>query len=48
LIGWQGGIPLYTPDGALVAAAFSGFRGIKDVEILQRAAALVGLRTTPA
>jgi glc operon protein GlcG len=48
LIGWQGGIPLYTPDGALIAAAFSGFRGIKDVEILQRAAALVGLRTSPA
>jgi glc operon protein GlcG len=43
LIGWQGGVPLLTPDGRLVAAAFSGFRGIMDVEILERAAQSVGL-----
>jgi uncharacterized protein GlcG (DUF336 family) len=44
LIGWEGGVPFFTRDGKLVAAAFSGFRGIKDIEILERAAAGVGLR----
>jgi hypothetical protein len=44
-IGWQGGVALETDDGTLVAAAFSGFRGEKDVEIVERAAAKVpGLR----
>jgi glc operon protein GlcG len=43
LIGWQGGVPLLTREGQLVAAAFSGFRGIKDIEILERAAAKSGL-----
>ena len=43
LIGWQGGVPLLAPDGRLVAAAFSGFRGTRDVEILERAALAVGL-----
>ena len=38
LIGWEGGIPILAPDGRLIAAAFSGFRGIKDIEILERAA----------
>lgn len=42
-VGWDGGVPLLTPDGALVAAAFSGLRGIKDIEIIERAAAAVGL-----
>ena len=42
-IGWQGGIPLLTPEGELIAAAFSGFRGFKDVELLERAAEAVGL-----
>jgi hypothetical protein len=36
-------VPLLTADGKLVASAFSGFRGIKDVEILERAAEAVGL-----
>ena len=40
-IGWEGGVPLLLPDGALIAAAFSGFRGVKDVEIVVRAAAAV-------
>lgn len=40
-IGWEGGVPLEFEDGRLIAAAFSGFRGIKDVEILTRAAASV-------
>lgn len=42
-IGWFGGVPLLRPDGAPVAAAFSGFRGAKDMEIIERAAATVGL-----
>ena len=36
-IGWQGGVPLVTRDGTKLSAAFSGFRGVSDVEILQRA-----------
>lgn len=44
-IGWQGGVPLEGPDGTLIAAAFSGFRGIKDVEIIEKASESVpGLR----
>ncbi len=44
-IGWEGGVALHGPDGKLVSAAFSGFRGEKDVEIVVRAAAKVpGLR----
>jgi uncharacterized protein GlcG (DUF336 family) len=44
LIGWEGGVPLLAPDGRLSAAAFSGFRGVRDVEILERSAEAVGLR----
>ena len=36
-IGWQGGVPLLTPDGQLIAAAFSGIRGINDIAIVERA-----------
>jgi glc operon protein GlcG len=43
-IGWEGGVPLLQPDGLLLAAAFSGFRGSKDVEIVERAAQAIGLR----
>jgi hypothetical protein len=44
-IGWQGGVPLQGDDGALIAAAFSGFRGIKDIEIIEKASRSVpGLR----
>lgn len=39
LIGWKGGVPLQTPEGKLMAAAFSGIRGVKDQEIVERAAA---------
>jgi hypothetical protein len=42
-IGWEGGIPLLAHDGRPIAAAFSGFRGEKDIEILERAADAVGL-----
>ncbi|HEY3755912.1 MAG TPA: hypothetical protein VGL42_07160 [Opitutaceae bacterium] len=38
-IGWEGGVPFENAQGELMAAAFSGFRGIKDVEILHRAIA---------
>ena len=47
LIGWEGGVPLRTPDGLLLAAAFSGFRGIMDIEIIERAAVTAGLATVP-
>jgi len=40
-IGWQGGVPLLMPDGRLMAAAFSGIRGVNDVAIIERAAAAV-------
>ena len=44
-IGWEGGVAFFGPDGKLFSAAFSGFRGEKDVEIVIRAAAKVpGLR----
>lgn len=43
-IGWQGGVALVDSDGAPYAAAFSGFRGIKDVEIIERSCAAAGLR----
>jgi glc operon protein GlcG len=39
--GWEGGVALLLEDGSLVAAGFSGFRGVKDVEILEKAAAAV-------
>jgi glc operon protein GlcG len=48
LIGWEGGVPLLAPDGRLIAAAFSGFRGEKDIEILERAAEAIGLRVKRA
>jgi glc operon protein GlcG len=44
LIGWEGGVPILTPDGKIIAAAFSGFRGIKDIEIIERAAQSIGLK----
>ncbi len=40
-IGWEGGVPFVLPDGSLLAAGFSGFRGMNDVAILKRAAAAV-------
>jgi uncharacterized protein GlcG (DUF336 family) len=40
-IGWQGGVPLLTPDGKLIAAAFSGVRGINDIAIVEQAAEAV-------
>ena len=40
-IGWEGGVPLEAADGSLFAVAYSGFHGVKDIEILVRAAAAV-------
>lgn len=43
-IGWEGGVPLEDAQGQLYATAFSGFRGVKDIEIVTRSAAAAGLR----
>ena len=37
LIGWQGGQPLTLPDGPQLSVGFSGFRGVVDLEIVQKA-----------
>jgi glc operon protein GlcG len=47
LIGWEGGVPLLTPEKKLIAAAFSGFTGTSDIAIIERAAVAVGLSTVP-
>ncbi len=36
-IGWEGGQPLILKDGTILAAGFSGFRGITDLEIMIKA-----------
>jgi uncharacterized protein GlcG (DUF336 family) len=41
LIGWLGGVPLTFADGSLLAAAFSGYRGETDVDVIVRAATRV-------
>jgi len=37
LIGWQGGQPLTLPDGSVLSVGFSGFRGVVDLEIMEKA-----------
>lgn len=37
LIGWEGGQPLILPNGAVLSVGFSGFRGVVDLEIMERA-----------
>ena len=37
LIGWEGGQPLKLPNGALLSVGFSGFRGVVDLEIMEKA-----------
>ena len=37
LIGWEGGQPIILKDGTKLAAGFSGFRGIIDLEIVVKA-----------
>jgi len=34
LIGWEGGQPLFTANGARLSVGFSGFRGVTDLEIM--------------
>ena len=46
-VGWEGGVPLVSPDGRRVAAACSGFRGTSDVEIIERAAVAAGYSLVP-
>ena len=41
LIGWEGGQPLKLPNGELLSVGFSGFRGVIDLEIMERALNLV-------
>lgn len=36
-IGWEGGQPIALPDGSTVFAGFSGFRGVSDLEIVNKA-----------
>lgn len=37
LIGWEGGQPVKLKNGDIISVGFSGFRGIIDLEIMQRA-----------
>lgn len=37
LIGWEGGQPVRMKDNTEYSVGFSGFRGINDLEIVQRA-----------
>jgi uncharacterized protein GlcG (DUF336 family) len=46
LIGWEGGIPGILPDKTEVSLGFSGFRGEKDAEILEKALVAVGGKRT--
>lgn len=39
LIGWQGGQPLTMKNGSKLAVGFSGFRGVTDLEIMEKALA---------
>ena len=40
LIGWEGGQPLILPDGSVLSVGFSGFRGVVDLEIMEKALAI--------
>jgi glc operon protein GlcG len=37
LIGWEGGQPLILPNGSVLSVGFSGFRGVVDLEIMEKA-----------
>ncbi len=41
LIGWEGGQPVMLREGTSLSVGFSGFRGFNDLEIIQRAVALL-------
>lgn len=42
LIGWEGGQPIILSDGTRLSVGFSGFRGISDLEIVQKALGQAG------
>jgi uncharacterized protein GlcG (DUF336 family) len=37
LVGFKGGVPLILSDGTTISIGFSGFRGITDIELIERA-----------
>jgi len=43
-IGWEGGQPIMLSDGTILAAGFSGFRGVVDLEIIVKALAEINKR----
>ena len=43
-IGWEGGQPITLSDGTILAAGFSGFRGVVDLEIVVKALAEINKR----
>jgi hypothetical protein len=42
-LGWEGGQPVILKDGTKLSIGFSGFRGISDLEIVQKAIQNAGL-----
>jgi len=40
-IGFKGGMPLTLNDGSTLSVGFSGFRGITDVELIERAVGMM-------
>lgn len=43
LIGFKGGMPVTLSDGSILSVGFSGFRGITDVELIERAVEMAGV-----
>jgi len=41
LIGWAGGQPLTLKDGRKLSVGFSGFRGVTDIEIVEKAVQII-------
>ena len=39
LIGWEGGQPVTLRDGTVLSVGFSGFRGVNDLDIVEKAIA---------
>jgi uncharacterized protein GlcG (DUF336 family) len=42
-IGWEGGQPISLHDGSNLSIGFSGFRGQTDIEIVQKAVAMIDI-----
>lgn len=43
-VGYRGGVPVTLEDGTVLSIGFSGFRGITDLEIIDKAVAAAGGR----